>query len=165
MALPETDKEETILIVLEDLRRLFDEISRNYNQLKTRALGLIAGEVALVSFVFSGNGINVTKLSVTEIVFFGIGAVLLAVSFALFLWIVSTHQWEVPLDLKESKKLYRRFSSKLDWLENIKEDYENCIERCLRKTRSRSAAFNKALMTLSCGIIIMLVIRFTTQGG
>ena len=103
MALPESDKESTVQLVIDDLRRLFDEVSSTYGSLKSRALGMLAGEVALVTFIFSGDGIKLLRLSDSERVFFGFGALALIISFGLLLWIVSTRQWLVPLDLKDSK--------------------------------------------------------------
>lgn len=161
MPLPEDDKEETIQIVIDDLRRLFDHISNNYGSLKNRVLGLIAGEVAITSFLFSGKGFNVTKFTPAEKIFFSIGVLLLAVAFGQLLWIISTADWQIPLDLKESRKLYKKFSSKLEYLEDIKEDYESCIEFCLGKMSTRAKVYNRTLFILSTGIIIMLVMKFT----
>jgi len=161
MALPEKDKIETIQIVIDDLRRLFDHISNNYSSLKNRVLGLIAGEVAVISFIFSGKGFNLKMFTSAEKIFFFAGVALLAVAFGQLLWIIGTADWQIPLDLKESKKLYKRFNSKLDYLEDIKEDYESCIEFCLGKMSIRARVYNRTLFILSGAIIIMLVIKFT----
>jgi hypothetical protein len=161
MALPEGDKEPTTLIVLDDLRRLFDHISANYANLKNRALGLLAGEVAITSFIFSGDKFNLKYFTSAEKILFLAGIILLAVAFGFLLWIVATAGWQIPLGLNESKKLYKRFHSKLEYLEDIKEDYEECIGYCLSKMESRSKAFNRTLYVLASAIIIMLVIKFT----
>lgn len=165
MALSDEEKKVTIKLVIDDLRRLFDEISRNYTSLKSRALGVLAGEVALVTFLFSGEDIALKYLTDAEKVFFAFGTIALLTSFGLLLWIVSTRQWMVPLDLKESRKLYARYDSELDWLEDIKEDYENCTGYILDVVKKRSAAFNKTLIILSCGIIIMLVLKYLTNSN
>lgn len=161
MALPDKDKEATILIVLDDLRRLFDHVATNYSNLKSRVLGLIAGEVAIVSFIFSGTGIHPSKFTSTEKIFFGAGIALLTLSFGLLLWIIATAYWEIPLDIKASRELYKRFDSKIDYLEHIKEDYENCSEYSLKKMGTRSTVYNRVLIILSVGILILLVIKFT----
>lgn len=161
MSLPDDDKEETLQIVLSDLRRLFDHISTNYNALKSRVLGLIAGLVAVVSFIFSGEGLHPSEFSDAEKIFFGVGSILLAGSFVLLLWVVATAYWEIPADIKITKKLYSRFSSKLEWLEDIKEDYENCVAYSVRKLNTRAKITNLVLVLLSIGIIILLVLKFT----
>jgi hypothetical protein len=147
MALPDKDKEETILLVLDDLRRLFDHISNNYANLKNRVLGLIAGEVAITSFIFAGKGLHPSKFTSSEKIFFGVGVILLATCFGLLLWIIATAYWEIPLDIKMSRKLYTHFDSKLAYLEDIKEDHENCIEYSLGKMSIRSTVYNRVLLS------------------
>jgi hypothetical protein len=161
MALPESDKEETIKLALEDLRRLYDHISHNYDSLKNRVLALIAGEVAIASYIFSGKDFDIAKQGTPENIFFGIGVGLLAVSFGALLWIVSTASWVIPLDLSESQKLYKRYNSKLEYLEYIKEDYEDCTALCLRKMATRARVYNVTLFILSGAIIMLLVVKFT----
>lgn len=162
MALPNAEKEKAVQMVIDDLRRLYDRVASNYGNLKNRVLGLIAGEVAIASFVFSGDDFNVTTFTPAEKIFMGVGILLLAVAFGLLLWIVATADWQVPLDLKESRKLYQRYNSTLHYLEEIKEDYENCTEYCVAKLSSRATAYNRSLFILSSGIIIMLVIKFAS---
>lgn len=161
MPLPQKDKEPTVAIVLDDLRRLYDHISANYQSLKNRVLALIAGEVAIVSFIFSGDGFELDKFTSAERIFFFLGVILLGVAFGLLLWIVSTADWQIPLDVGESKKLYQRFNSKLDYMEHIKDDYEGCVVYCLGRMATRAKVYNRTLFILSSAILILLVIKFT----
>lgn len=162
MALPDKDKEPATLIVLDDLRRLFDHLSSNYHTLKNRVLGLIAGEVAITSFIFSDGGFRFSEFTSAERIFFFIGGGLLSVAFGQLIWIIATADWQIPMSPEDSKDLYKRFNSKLDYLEHIKKDYENCINFCLGKVSLRARVYNRTLFVLSGGIIIMLVLKFTT---
>ncbi|HJP96504.1 MAG TPA: hypothetical protein VJ843_03980 [Candidatus Saccharimonadales bacterium] len=163
MSLPEGDKEATLLLLIDDLRRLYDHLSTNYHDLKNRVLALIAGELAIVTFIFSGKSLELSKFTSAEIIFFSVGIGLMALAFGMLLWIVATADWLIPLDLNESRKLYKRYNSKLDYLEYIKEDYEACTEHCLRKVAIRAKVYNRTLLVLSCAIIILLVIKFTSH--
>lgn len=165
MALPKPDREETIRSVLVDLRRLYDHISSNYDSLKNRVLALIAGEVAIASFIFGDEKIKLAKMTSAEEIFFFMGVMLLAVSFGALLWIISTASWIIPLDLEASEQIYDRFDSKLKYLEYIQKDYENSIRHCLKKMSARAKVYNITLFVLSSAIIILLVIKFTRTGG
>ena len=82
-------------------------------------------------------------------------------SFGLLIWIISTTHWIIPLDIADSKKLHKRYKNKLEYLEFIKGDYEETVQFCLDKHELRSKTFNKVLIALTCGILILLVIKFT----
>ncbi len=160
MPLPEIDKESTSLIVIDDLRRLYDHINNNWINLKNRVLAVAFGEVAIASFIFSEK-FKLKEFSPAELIFFFTGAGLIISSFIILIWIISTSNWVIPLDVPESKKLYKNYGSKLEYIEYIEEDYENSIQFCLKKMDTRSKVFNKVLIGMTAGILIMLVIKFT----
>jgi hypothetical protein len=162
MALSDPEKEAVTLVLIEDLRRLYDHVNNNWINLKNRVLTVVFGEVAIVAFIFSDNAqFNLTSFTVAEVIFFFAAIFAMAGSFLTLVWIVSTSAWIIPLELSESRKVYKRYHSKLEYLEYIKEDHEATIESCLRKMDQRSKAFNKVLVALMFGIIVLLVIKFT----
>lgn len=160
MALPANDKEAAVELVLVDLRRLYDHINANWVNLKNRVLTVTFGEVAIASFIFSTK-FNLHKFTSAELIFFFTGVALMLGSFTVLVWIMSGSHWIIPLDTSESRKLYARYHSKLDYLEHVKVDYEDTIDACLEKHELRAKIFNKVLIGLMCGILILLVIKFT----
>lgn len=161
-------KTETQLVKLslEELRHLFNRITRIYDNLKSRTLAIVAGEVAVVSFIFSGKGITIDKDTDLAVkIFYLVGILMVGIAFLILLWIISTSNWKLPYDTTESRKLKAWYDSEIKLLTTIKEDYETCIDFCLSKIASRGKIFNITLIILSAGVIILMVLKFSTQGG
>jgi hypothetical protein len=160
MALSEADEESILQALTEDLRRLYDHVDSNWINLKNRVLTVAFGEVAIASFIFSTD-FKLNKFTTAEIMFFFTGVLLMLASFTVLLWIFSTSHWIIPLDTTESRKVFIRHSSKVSYLKHVKNDYEETIDFCVSKVDTRSRAFNKVLVALTFGILILLVVKFT----
>ena len=97
----QTDLIESLKLALDDLKRLFDHLSKNYDSIKNRVLALIAGEVAIATFVFSAPTISASKLTIAEKIFYFSSIGILGLSFLLLVWIISTASWKIPLNLAD----------------------------------------------------------------
>lgn len=158
MPIKDDDKPEVIKTSIQELKSLYQRIDTNWINLKNRTLGLLAGEVAVVSFIFTDN--TFVPKEIYGRVYFAVGIGLVSLAFALLLFILATSSWRMPYDVETSQKLYKRFDSHLDFLEHIREDYEQCINFCLVKMAFRARLYNISLLALSSGIIMLLVLRF-----
>jgi hypothetical protein len=142
-----------------ELVRVFDRLTANYDSIKVKILALIAGEVAIVPFIFSGDFPQLDSLS--EVLFFSAGAALMAAAFAMLLWAASTADWFVPFGANDSKNVGKTYRNKSEMINFLKEDYEKCLEDGLKRIKKRAKAFNVALTVLVLGISILFVIKFT----
>jgi len=151
--------EEHIDIVLVEMRAHYERLAALHDGMKMRTLALIAGEVAIVPFIFS-SGFPAIQ-SVQEAIFFAIGGGLFAISFALLLWAISTADWQVPFGSVDSRKSGQLYPTAEKLKQYLKEDYEACCDACLLKIKARARAFNFALWILVPGLIILFVLKYT----
>lgn len=159
----DNDKVQVLETNMEELRRLYDRLTSLYDNIKIKVLALIAGELAIVPFIFSENA-RLMPSELYGIIFSSIGIACIALSFGLLLWAISTADWLVPLDLKESHKLHERYKNKQEYLEYLKSDYEECIVHCLKKIKTRAKIFNVTLMLFSAGAFIIFVLKYMHGG-
>jgi hypothetical protein len=158
----ELEKRGVSLTALRELRRLYDHTSHHYDQLRIKTLALIAGETGIVSFIFSNTGEKVPLIPAEAYgkIFFWAGVALISIAFLLFLSVISTVEWLIPLDLPEVEKLHKRHQTLESFLEYIINDYVECIKHCLSKVKIRTARFNWAIYTLVVGVIVLMVLKF-----
>jgi hypothetical protein len=58
-SIPTSEKIAVLRAALRDIRRMYDHISNTYDQLRLKSIGLIAGEIALVAFIFAANNLAI----------------------------------------------------------------------------------------------------------
>jgi hypothetical protein len=147
-----------------ELRRLHDAISVSYEGVRTKSLALLAGEVAMITFIFTTetrSGLQKPYI-ISMIVLYGLGLLLLLVSFILLLWVISPTQWDHPPESKDLRsdriKLFNNSSQQ--FLTCLKDDYINSIALCSKKLSKKSRLFVIAILALSGGIFIITMLRF-----
>lgn len=153
---------EVLRICVEELRRLYDSVSVSFEQLRTKALALIAGEVAIIAFLFSPNSgrFFISPAPVYGFVIFGIGLALLALSFIMLLTVISTVSWTHPPDEKDIKDLNNKFKTEESFLTALKDDYMQAIAHCIKKTNARSIRFMIGVYSLSGGFALLVLIKY-----
>jgi ABC-type enterobactin transport system permease subunit len=149
--------ERTLLTAVKELHRIYDHISNTYDQLRIKALALIAGEIAVVSFIFAGD-FKLPKV-VYGIVFFGVGIGSLVAAFIVFLLTISSLNWAIPVEFKEIREI-EKYENEAKFLEYVRKDYLEAVEHCLSVVNRRVRRFDLGLYLLLFGAIILLVIKF-----
>src|ERR1700722_6232309 len=87
-------------LALKELHRLYDHLCRNYDQLRLKTLALLAGEVAIITFIFSStvySGGKMIPLLPAENygkVFYWGGVIIIGLAFILFLSVISKVTWQ-----------------------------------------------------------------------
>ena len=153
-------------LALKELHRLYDHLCRNYDQLRLKTLALLAGEVAIITFIFSStvySGGKMIPLLPAENygkVFYWGGVIIIGLAFILFLSVISKVTWQIPLDLPEVERLHKIHSTEESFLEYIVNDYVGCIKYVLAKNEERQSRFNWGVYALVIGVIILMVIKF-----
>jgi len=145
-------------LAINELREFYIAVSNSYDQLRIKALAMIAGEVAIITFIFSGK-FPLPKV-VYGIVFFSIALLLISISFLSFLWIISPVRWEHPTDVDALRKVDKNFKNRETFLEQLVQDHHNAIDICSRILTRKAKAFVWAIYLLSIGIFILLMIKF-----
>lgn len=146
-------------IAITEMRLHYERLTALYDGIKVRILALIAGEVAIIPFVFS-DGFPDVK-SAQEGIFFAGGMVLFVVSFSLLLWAISTADWQMPFGTVDSRSSERLYPTSAKLKRFLKEDYESCSESCLKKIKVRARIFNVTLWLLVASLLILFVLKYT----
>lgn len=150
-----------------ELRRLYDNISNSFEQLRTKALAILAGEVAIITFLFAptDNGSFFGPVvPVYGFVVFGLGIALLIIAFGMFLTVLSSVGWTHPPEEKDIVDLKKRFNnSPVEFLEYLKGEYMGAIKHCIGKTNSRAKRFMIGIYSFSAGITMVVLIKYLSN--
>lgn len=156
----DTQKTKILQASIDELRRFYDHVSNIYDQLRLKALALIAGEVAIASFIFSSPNTNHIPSGSALRIFYFSGLILMGLAFALLLWTISSFDWKIPHDLYDSGSLYKKFEDEKAFLEYLHDDFIVAINHCLPAVNRKTKRFNWTIYLLAVGVIILLVIKY-----
>jgi len=157
------DEQKILKLSIRELRHIYNHISNIFDQLRLKALALIAGELVLIGFIFGADGSSKFKSLhyADEKVFFGIGIAALVVAFGLFLSAISTVKWRVPHDLESASKLLKKTHSDADeYLEYLHDYFVDANNHNQHIISPKLRRFNWTVYLLSAGVTILLVIKY-----
>jgi hypothetical protein len=158
----ETIKESETLAILQanliELRRTYDHVSNIYDQLRIKALTFIAGEIAIVTFLFASN-IKYPSLLYGQMIFWA-GILSFLCSFSVLLWTIAAVQWRIPCDFEKFENMKKKFSSEIALTEYVHNEYVSAIAHCLPLVSMKSRRFNTTIYFLSVGVIIILLLKY-----
>lgn len=167
MATKEENQKELHRLAIHELHRVYDGVVRSFDHLKTKALALLAGEAAIVTFLFSSNGTGSsffqkgTSVPTYGFVLFGVGITLLVGAFIIFIHVISIAKWTHPPDEKDLADIYGRFNnSPLEFLEHMKSEYTRTIPQCISILGRRSVRFMWGVYSLSVGIALLVLVKY-----
>ncbi len=138
---------------------MYEQISNTYDQLRVKAVALIAGEVALVAFIFTTSKLTIPVEYYGRIFFFT-GIVSLITSFGFLFWTISALDWKMPTDLFDSDEIIRKYPTEKEFLKYVHHEYVISISHCLPRVDKRAKRFNWTLYLLAASAIVLLVIKF-----
>lgn len=143
-------------------RSNYGHISNIYDQLRIKALALIAGEVAIVTFLFTNWNFRELLHDSDRIFFFFTGVGLLGLAFTILLWVISTVEWKVPHNISNAKTLLgdKNHNTEESFLEYLNDDYATVNNFCNTLVSRKCRRFNWTLYLLAAGVIIVMVIKF-----
>lgn len=154
-----TPSEEIEKIAVKELRRKYDELCRDFDQIRYRVLAFITGELALATFLFS-NGIPLPKI-VYGFVFFVIGIGCILASFVILLFSLRTTAWHKPVNSHYIHDIDKEdFPDKESFLLYIKEAYTHVLDANIPIVSRASKMFDLSLMLLVAGVIILMIIKY-----
>jgi len=143
-----------------------DKISNAHDQLRNKALAMIAGEIAIVTFLFSGGSDSSIKIpdEASGIIFLFIGVFSLILSFGLLLSSVKSGIWHVPGDMEEIEQIDNgidhRYGTLEKFLKFLRKDYLSGNRACMSIIAAKSKRVNWGLYLLLSGVIILIVLKY-----
>lgn len=160
----EENEKELNRLAVEELRRLYDNIDRSFDNLRTKALALLAGEVTIVTFLISSSHkhpIFHGDVPIYGIVFYGLAILSFVIAFLIFVNVFSTVEWQHPPEEKDVQNITDRFNHRpLKFLEYLKDEYLECINRCGSIVSTKALRFMRGVYALLIGIFIMLMLIY-----
>ncbi len=157
-----TDDSKILERSINELSKFYSHLSNIYDQLRLKALALIAGEVTIVTFLFNDpTSRHVPKAPDTKIFYYS-ALIFLILTFGLLLWIISTVNWTLPHDTKRSSEVLadRNRNTYLGFLKYLQDDYCEVCDKTNKLVSSKCKRFNWCIYLLSAGAIILMVIKF-----
>ncbi len=147
---------------IEEQKRIYDHTSNIYDQLRIKALALIAGEVAMVTFLFSNWNFRKSIHDSDREFFFITGIIFLGLAFGFLLWIISTVEWKMPHSLSKAKQLLgnKNNDTEQSFLEELHDDYTSVNGYIMPLVGHKCKKFNWTVFLLAAGVIIIMVIKF-----
>ncbi len=149
--------------VNQELRRFYDYLVKSFEHLKNKALAILVGEVAIVTFLFQGFSLGTDKhrVPIYGIVVFGLGLALLAYSYLMFLIVISRAKWQFPTEEHDMKKPTASFNnSPLEYQKYLHSEYMSKVSYCNQKIEYRSLKFMHGIYSLSAGIFLIILVKY-----
>ncbi len=161
----ESVKEKILNIALGELRRVHEHVSNSYDQLRIKALGMIAGEVAIVTFILAANDNSKIKINtVADGIFLGLGIAALLSAAALLISSITSGDWYIPGDMDEIEQIDNGVDNRYDNVEKLllflRKDYLEGTRQCIKIVTRRARRVNWGLYMLLSGSIILLVLKY-----
>lgn len=152
-------------IALEELRRVHDHITNSYDQLRTKALTMIAGEVAIVAFLFSDqNAKLIMPHDLAGIIFFLTALSGLLSAFLLLIRSIAPGTWYVPGDMEEIEQINNgsdnRYETDEKFLLFLRKDYLESSYKCIQIINRRANWVNWGLYILLASVIILIALKY-----
>lgn len=143
---------------IDELRRKYDEVEKSYDSVRTRVLALIGVELTIFTFFFSQ--ISDLPATVYGLIFYVTAVISLFVSFSLLMIGISGVQWRMPSDRNNMRFMIDENYTEERFLENIEKEYRDTVTEDLAVLAKRGDNFNKSLMLLVVGVIILVVLKY-----
>lgn len=147
-----------------ELRRLYDYVAHSFEHVRNKALALLVGEVAVVTFLFSGggfNGILANSQPAYGTVIYGLGIALLIYAFVMYFSVVSTIQWPFPTEEPDMKNPSAKFKNNpLEFQKYLHAEYMSKVPQCIVKVRQRSLWFMRGTYALAVGVFLIILVRY-----
>jgi hypothetical protein len=151
--LEQAEQEKIAQTSVDELRRKYSELTSSFDQLRNKVLAFIAGELALIAFLFA-SGMNIPHV-IYGLVFFLVGTSCVTASFVLLTLSLRGADWHSPGPSRPTEE-----QSSFIALRKACEDYSSAIEANAPTHAKRSQMFDAALMLLLIGVTILLVIKY-----
>lgn len=158
MAIPEKDELAILRLSLVEMQRTYDHITNIYDQLRVKALAFIAGEVAIVTFLFTAE-VMWPNILYGKVLFLS-AIVSLLLAFGLLLWTIASVQWKIPCDFERCKDMACTHSTELKMARYIHDEYLSVLNYCIPLVDKKAKKFNLTIYLLSASVIIVLLIKY-----
>jgi|SRR5665213_1639469 len=146
-------------VAVDELRRKYDELCHNNDQLRLKAVAFITGELALATFLFN-KGIPL-PIIIYGVVFFIFGIGCVTASFIMLLTLLKSASWHLPVNRNYIREIDgAEYPDKASFLEYIKDCYITVLDKNTPKVSKANRRFDISLLLLVVGVIMLLIIKY-----
>jgi hypothetical protein len=151
-------KDEVNEVVIEELRRVYDHICRDYNEASVKILAHVGGTLGLLAYLYSGGNLFIPDQTYGRVFYAtGIGLVLIPVSFLIYT--LRANVWTLPISRKEIAELDNAYT-KTKFLEHTKGMYMKALDEDIPLHNRKQIMLNKLTIPLLAGATILLVLKY-----
>lgn len=154
---------ELLETAIEELRRTYDELSKDYDQVRIKILTFLGGGLALLSFLYAAGDLFI-PIELYGRIFYFTGLALTISALVILFYSLKPVQWLIPVDFKEIEKFEARKTKKDDYLVHLKEEYVTTLRKNMGKYQFKQNLLNISSNQLIIGAIILLVLKFFNGG-
>lgn len=163
MAIPINEKRKELhKVSQQELDKLYSGVSDAYASIQTKALALLAGEVAVLTFLFTAEPSTFPRpYIIFAIIIYAIGIILLGLAFVFFLWAASPSEWHQPPETKDLEDVEDRFRNDVLRLYSyLNKEYVSAIRAGVNKVNFKANKLKWGTYFLFIGIALIALIRF-----
>lgn len=153
MANPAND---VIELAIDELRRIYDSLNHNYDQVKIKILTFLGGGFALLSFLYAGGDLFIPNEPHGRIFYFA-GLALILTAMVILFYALRPCTWYFPTEFKDLRKL--DYKDKNSFLLYVKEEYLDSLIRNGESYELKQRLLNTATYQLIIGAIILVVLN------
>lgn len=160
------DEISTLQLSISELRRMHDEICQAYSGIRVKAITFLGGEFAFLSYLYSGGTLFIPP-QIYGIIFYFIGLFFCISALVLLFLVMQPVKWRIPTETKVHKNYATNFSSFLDALKYVQQEYIAGIHINIPHCEKKQVRLNLALIFILVGVSILVVIKSTLnlKGG
>lgn len=145
-------------LTIEEQRRVYDWISKGYDQLRLKLLTILGGGLGALTFLYSSGELFIPTTDVSGKIFYFFGLAMTLGAVGVLIVALKPLDWEFPTENKDIAEL-DKFETRYDYLVYIKDRYQICYEINISAYNYKQKLFNYALYPLIFGIIILVVLK------
>ena len=149
----------SLRLKLDELRRTDDQTNNDFDQLRMKSLAMIAGVLALATFIFSSDSLRIPH-EYYGCIFFFLGVGLFVGSLGMLLWTVGAAEWKTPGNAESPQRLRTDNANYVRYLERVIDDYNQAVTDNIALVTKRSKRFNWALYLLALSSMMLLTMKF-----
>jgi len=148
------DQIQLLKLSIEELRRMHDEITNAYSNVKIKIITFIGGELALLNSLYSNGELFLPK-EVYGRIFYLLGLTSCVVALLVLCLSIQPVLWRMPT---ESKK-HRKHKIYLDFLKYVREEYVEALSINKSHLGKKQDRLDLASSLLMIGAVILLIIK------
>ena len=160
------DDMQVLQLAVDELRRRYDKICKDYDTARIKLLTLFGGGLAFLAFLYSDKVKDTNTRDIffpptlADQIFYFIGLVLVIGALCILFWSIRPSDWALPLSADRLNKLQADFPTRKAFLSYIKDEYMEANSFCMKMLDRKVKNLAVSINMLFIGAIILLVLKY-----